>query len=312
MVKNRRYKMEEINLLGKVVMTGKIKAETGLFMGGSTVGLDIGGVDSAVIKDSEGKPYIPGSSLKGKMRSLSEKYEGLATDENRVWIVKPDEKGEKGVSIHLCDKTECKICNIFGRTNGDFSKIDNSRINRISEEKVTIKSTTPTRLIVRDCHFIEESLIPEDIRKDLHGPEEIKKALEDVKKRLDLEWTQVKFENVIDRITSQATPRQIERVPAGAEFNFEMIYNVFNEQDKDNLKQVFKAMELLENDYLGGQGTRGYGKVKFDELKVYWNSKGDYEKGEVDIMKKESINKEYATPAEIVKNFPKIKSEIKE
>jgi CRISPR-associated protein Csm3 len=303
--------MVEINFEGKVLVTGKIKAETGLFMGGSTVGLDIGGVDSAVIKDSEAKPYIPGSSLKGKMRSLSEKDEGLATDENRVWVVKPDEKGKKGISIHLCDEEDCKICNIFGRTNGDFPKIDNSMTNRISRENVTIKSTTPTRLIVRDCHFIEESLIPDDIRKDLHDQEEIKKALEDVKKRLDLEWTQVKFENVIDRITSAANPRQMERVPEGAEFEFEMIYNVFNESDKSNLKDVFMAMELVEHDYLGGSGSRGYGKVKFKDMGVYWNSKADYENGEVDIEKKTPINGEYKTPASIVKNFEVIKEKIK-
>ncbi len=303
--------MGDINLLGKVIISGKIKAETGLHVGGSTVGLDIGGVDSAVIKDSTGKPYIPGSSLKGKMRSLLEKYEGLATDENRVWVVKPDEKGEKGISIHLCDNPTCKVCNIFGRTNGDFPKIDNNRSDRISQAKVTIKSTTPTRVMVRDGSLIEESLIPEDIKKDLHEPEETKKALEEAKKKLDLEWTQVKFENVIDRITSAATPRQVERVPGGTEFTFEIVYNVFEEQDKSNLKQVFKAMELLENDYLGGQGSRGYGKVKFSNISVYWNSKKDYEDGTVDLTKKGGINKNSTTPAEIVNVFGEIVKELK-
>ncbi len=303
--------MEEINLLGKVVMNGKIKAETGLSIGGPTVGLDIGGVDNAVIKDAEGKPYIPGSSMKGKMRSLSEKFEGKATEENRVWVVKPDEKGEKGISIHLCDKKDCKICNIFGRTNGEFSKIDNSKRNKVSDDKVVIKCTIPTRLIVRDCHLIEESLIPEKIRKELKKPEEIRKALEDVKKKLDLEWTQVKFENVIDRITSAANPRQMERVPEGAEFEFGMIYNVFNESDKSNLKEVFKAMELVEHDYIGGSGSRGYGKVKFEGMGVYWKSKKDYEEGDLDLTEEKKINKEYTTPAEIVKNFEEIRKEIK-
>ena len=303
--------MEEISLLGKVVINGKIKAETGLYLGGSTVGLDIGGVDSAVIKDAEGKPYIPGSSLKGKMRSLSEKAEGKATEENRVWVVKPNDKGEKGISIHLCDKEDCKICNIFGRTNGEFLKIDNNKQNRISDEKVVIKSTSPTRLIVRDCPLVEKSLIPEEIIKELHEPEEIKKALEDAKKKLDLEWTQVKFENVIDRITSAATLRQIERVPVGAEFLFELIYNVFGEQDKGNLKQVFKAMELLETDYLGGQGSRGYGKVKFENIGVYWNSKKDYEEGNIDLTEEKKITKKVTTPAEIVRNFEEIRKEIK-
>jgi CRISPR-associated protein Csm3 len=302
--------MEEINLSGKVLMNGKIKAETGLYMGGPTVGLDIGGVDNAVIKDAEGKPYIPGSSLKGKMRSLSEKFEGKAAEGNRVWVVKPNEKGEKGISIHLCDKEDCKICNIFGRTNGEFPKIDNSKQDNVSDDKVSIKCTTPTRLIVHDCHLIEESIIPEKIRKELKNPEEIRKALEDVKKKLDLEWTQVKWENVIDRITSAANPRQMERVPAGTEFEFGMIYNVFNESDKNNLKEVFKAMELLEDDYIGGSGSRGYGKVKFEDIGIYWNSKADYENGDVDIERKVPINKGYETPASIVENFEAIKETI--
>jgi len=121
----------------------------------------------------------------------------------------------------------------------------------------------------------------------------------------------VKWENVIDRITSAANPRQMERVPAGAEFEFEMIYNILNESDKKNLKEVFKAMELLEHDYLGGSGSRGYGKVKFKYLKVYWNSRADYENGDVDIEQKEPINGEYTTPASIVKNFEKIIEKIK-
>jgi len=283
----------EIKLMGKVVITGKIRAETGLSIGGATVGLDIGGVDKPVVKDAEGKPYIPGSSLKGKMRSLLEKNNDLAKDESRVWVVKPNEKGEKGISIHLCNDPDCEVCNIFGRANGEFPKIDNNKRSKISDESVRIENTTPTRLIVRDAVLSGESV--EKLRE----------------LKTDLEFTEVKWENVIDRITSAANPRQIERVPAGAEFEFGMIYNVFNEQDKDNLKQVFKALELVEHDYLGGSGSRGYGRVKFGDIKVYWNSKADYESGDVEIEKKEPINGEYTTPADIVKNFEAIREEIR-
>ncbi len=283
----------EIKLMGKVVITVKIRAETGLSIGGATVGLDIGGVDKPVVKDAEGKPYIPGSSLKGKMRSLLEKSNDLAKDESRVWVVKPNEKGEKGISIHLCDDPDCEVCNIFGRANGEFSKIDNNKRSKISDESVRIENATPTRLIVRDAVLSGESA--EKLRE----------------LKTDLEFTEVKWENVIDRITSAANPRQMERVPAGAEFEFGMIYNVFNEQDKDNLKQVFKALELLEHDYLGGSGSRGYGRVKFEDINVYWNSKADYESGDVEIEKKEPINGEYTTPADIVKNFEAIREEIR-
>lgn len=256
--------MEEIRLLGKVIIKGVIKAETGLAIGGSTAGLEIGGVDNPVIKDAEGKPYIPGSSLKGKMRSLLEKSEGKKPNVNLG-----------GARIHICETEEefsnCVICKIFG----------------LPGEK---QFSEPTRLIVRDASLVEESIT------------------EEMKKNIDLEYTEVKFENVIDRITSAANPRQMERVPAGAKFDFEMIYNVFNEQDKENLKEVFKAMELLENDYLGSSGSRGYGEVRFEGIRIYWNSKEDYEKGTIE--EKEELNKGYETPAKIAQHFGEIKKNI--
>jgi len=282
--------MEEIKLLGKVVIKGIIEAKTGLRIGGSTVGLDIGGVDNPAIKNAEGKPYIPGSSLKGKMRSLLEKAEGLASDDKRVWLVKPDKKGEKGISIHLCNDENCPVCNIFGRTNGEFNKIDYSKPDKVSNEKIKITNTTPTRLIVRDAELIEDSIT------------------EEMKKNLDLEYTEVKFENSIDRITSAANPRQNERVPAGAQFEFEMIYNVFNEQDKENLREVFKAMKLLEDDYLGSSGSRGYGKVEFKDVKIYWNSIKDYERGK--LNEKRIYEMGDRTLKDLLNDFEEIKSQI--
>ena len=179
--------MDEIKLLGKVVIKGIIKAETGLAIGGSTVGMDIGGVDNPVIKDAEGKPYIPGSSLKGKMRNLLEKELGLASNDKRIWIV------ENRISIHMCNDPNCKVCNIFGRTTRDkpYETVAGG------QTKIDKENVTPTRLIVRDAFLTEES------EKWLKGLP------------TDLEYTEVKFENVIDRITSAANPRQTERVPAG-------------------------------------------------------------------------------------------------
>ena len=277
--------MAEINLEGKVVITGEIKAETGLSIGGAGVGLDIGGVDNAVIKDAEGKPYIPGSALKGKMRSLLEKANGLATDDKRIYVVETENK----ISIHMCNDQDCTVCNIFGRTTREkpYSSPSGKKV------KIDKENVTPTRLIVRDAVLTSDSV------------ERLKEL------KTDLEFTEVKWENVIDRVTSAANPRQMERVPEGAIFEFGMIYNVFNESDKNNLKEVFKAMELLEDDYIGGSGSRGYGKVKFEDIGIYWNSKADYESGDVDIEQKEPINMDYKTPASIVKNFEAIKETIK-
>jgi CRISPR-associated protein Csm3 len=244
--------MGDIILQGKIIIIGKIKAETALHIGGSKTGIDIGGVDNTVIKDHEGKPYIPGSSLKGKMRTLLEKSEGLAFDDKRVWQKEPD------ISLHICNEPECTICNIFGRNNGPYKVVkDNSLLN--------INVTTPTRLIVRDAKLIESSIS------------------EDLKNNLELEWTEVKFENSIDRITSAANPRQQERVPRGAEFELEMVYNIYTDTDKARFRKVLKAMQLLEDDYLGGSGTRGYGKVSFQDIKIFWNANSDYETGDTNI-----------------------------
>lgn len=257
-----------MKLLGKAIIEGKIEATTGLHVGGSPTGLEIGGVDNPVIKDPKGIPYIPGSSLRGKMRSLLEKSEGKI----------PNAHIGRGVKIHQCEDEQgysgCPVCKIFG----------------LPGEK---PFSQPTRLLVRDS-FLNKNTITEDMKKNL-----------------DLEWTEVKFENAIDRITSAANPRQTERVPAGAEFEFEMVYNVFDENDKENLGKVFKAMELLEHDYLGGQGSRGYGKVEFKYIKVFWNSSKDYEAGDIDTEKKSPINNGFDTVAKIMGNFDTVKGALK-
>lgn len=90
--------------------------------------------------------------------------------------------------------------------------------------------------------------------------------------------TEVKFENTIDRKTAVAKPRQIERVIAGSKFDFEIFYNLDDikevEKDFENIKQGF---DLLEFDYLGGHGTRGSGRIAFENLSVI-TAVGDFEK----------------------------------
>ena len=89
----------------------------------------------------------------------------------------------------------------------------------------------------------------------------------------DLPYTEIKYENTIDSVTCVANPRQQERVPAGSEFDFRLIYNVENtenmeEEVKRDFENILLMFELLEDDYLGGHGTRGYGRVKFEDLKL--------------------------------------------
>jgi len=226
--------MDKIRLKGKLIIEGEIKAVTGLHIGGAQTGLEIGGVDNIVVRNPiSGQPYIPGSSLKGKMRSLMERRLGLPLN-------REIRKGKPQVRIHECEEAEtyrdCDVCRVFG----------------VAGEK---EFATPTRLYVRDTCLSEKSA--EDLRK-----------LE-----TEYPYTEIKWEAAIDRITSAAVPRQFERVPAGAIFGpLTMVFNFYEgegfsvENDVKLLRRLFEAMELLEDDYLGGMGSRGYGQVKFQRL----------------------------------------------
>ncbi len=222
-----------IQLKGRVFVTFDIEAVTGLHIGGSDTGIEIGGVDKTVIRDPMTKrPYIPGSSLRGKMRSLTEKYLGL-----------PQNQQVGQSRIHSCQDREayleCPVCQIYGVPGErDFA--------------------TPTRLVVRDVMMSKESA--EKLEKEAHT---------------DLPYTEVKTEVSIDRVTSAANPRQMERVPAGTIFSrAELVYSVYEgagcdaKADISRLKDLFLGMQLLEDDYLGGLGSRGSGKVRLLNIQV--------------------------------------------
>jgi CRISPR-associated protein Csm3 len=206
-----------------LIIQGELKCETGLHIGGAAEAIEIGGVDNIVIRDAKsGLPFIPGSSLKGKMRSLIELSDPTASE--NIKEGKP------------CKCGECAPCKIFGVS--------------ASEEMEEGMQKGPTRLIVRDA-------FPTD------GTEEMWKGLEEV-----VGGAEVKWENTINRITSAANPRQMERVPMGSVFRFEMIFSIYDEEDYGNLNVVFEALRRLEDNYLGGSGTRGYGRIKFDNIAV--------------------------------------------
>lgn len=267
-----------MQIQGKVIISGHIKALTGLHIGGASTGLEIGGVDKMVVRNPlNNQPYIPGSSLKGKLRALLERIGGFAREDQRVWV----KRGE--VSMHLCNNPGCYLCTIFGRNNAkNFMPVQNGK------PRFEIKCTTPTRLIVRDGKLIEATLN---------------------NAQTDLPFTEIKWEVGIDRITSAANPRQMERVPAGAEFDFEMVYTVYEATDRSNLKRVFEAMQLLEHDYMGGQGSRGSGQVKFAQLRVDWYPKSFYETGDAGSVVA-AINGEDQTVTKVLENFGQVEQRV--
>ncbi len=100
-----------------------------------------------------------------------------------------------------------------------------------------------------------------------------------MRENLDDEITEVKSENAIDRITSQSNPRTLERVPAGARFRVRMVLDILCEEDKALTARVLEALRLLEDDALGGGGSRGSGRVRLSNLKLNWRSRAFYSEG---------------------------------
>jgi CRISPR-associated protein Csm3 len=109
-----------------------------------------------------------------------------------------------------------------------------------------------------------------------------------MRENLDDELTEVKSENAVDRITSQANPRTLERVPSGARFSFRLVLDVLCDEDKPLLGRVAEGLRLLEDDSLGGGGSRGSGRVRFGGLKLAWRGKDYYAKGRDETVLLES------------------------
>lgn len=202
-----------MKLLKKILLDYKITLVTGLHIGGTNSAIGIGGPDSFVIRNPvSGLPYIPGSSLKGKMRALIEINDGSA------------ENGK------ACTDNTKDAGLLFGTSAGS-------------------KGGQPSRVIVRDAMI---NKVEADKWVDL----------------TDLPYTESKTEVTIDRVTSKAMPRTLERVPAGAIFNGSMVLNVFEGEDEKRLLSILnRALKLVQDDYLGGNGSRGYGQVCIEEIK---------------------------------------------
>lgn len=200
------------HLIKKIRVNTTLELITGLHIGGSSENVEIGGIDNPVIKiaTKKSQPYIPGSSIKGKMRCLLEQIAGRA---------------EVGGNQ--------EIDNLFGSANAS--------------------DPSPAKIIVRDAYLNKDSL------------EKLKNC-----DNLDMLYTETKTEVAIDRKSGTAArsgPRTTERIPAGVSFDVEFVINVW---DSDNTKDLIallkKGIEALENDYLGGSGSRGYGQIKFSKL----------------------------------------------
>jgi len=157
------------------------------------------------------------------------------------------------VRIHQSDRPDDEICLLFGRNPG--------RMERVAGETLETSQATPARLAVFDAPLDAESITPQ------------------MRENLDDELTEVKSENAIDRITSQANPRTLERVPAGARFRSRLVMDVLCEEDAPLFLRVLEGLRLLEDDALGGGGSRGSGRVRFGNLRLVWRGRNHYAAG---------------------------------
>ncbi len=195
-------------MYAKIQIIGIMEVKTGMHIGDSSAFSAIGAVDLPVVKDAKTKlPMIPGSSLKGKMRTL------LAKEYNTKLAAKPDEDAS------------C-LLRLFGSAKKDHVK--------------------RSRVLVSDM-FLQN---------------------EDELRRCGLQsMTEVKFENWINRATAVATPRQIERVIRGSLFDLDIMYEAEEEAEiLEDMEILAEGLRLLRYDYLGGNGSRGYGKVLFRDV----------------------------------------------
>lgn len=227
--------MTDIKLIGRTRITGRIVLQSGLHIGAGKDTIEIGGIDNPVIKHPHTRePYIPGSSLKGKLRFLLEwafqPVYGCVHADGRPW----------GSDDRQKYRPDDPVLRIFG-----------------TSARREVWPAGPTRLVVRDA------FLNDDWRKTVLAR--------------GLSFTEDKTEVVIDRIQGKAYdkigPRQTERVPSGAEFDMEMAFRLYDtgdggEWDRKCLNWLLAGLHLLEQDALGGSGSRGYGRVRFDGLEA--------------------------------------------
>jgi len=275
----------ETLLKGVLEIEMTMECLTGLRIGGGPEMMEIGGVENVVIKDPLTRlPYVPGSSLKGAMRAHYELFSGKPINHEVV-------KAPQRIRIHMCDELDCEICRVFGRTP---EKLEGKKADQIQDNMVYT-----TRLKVDDAYPTEGTI--------------------ERWRRLSPEGVELKYENVLDRMTSRANPRGVERVPKGSEFKITMSYKIFDEKDVENIDVIFQSLKLVEDDYLGGYGSRGYGRVRFKNISMrlkkreYYEDCNDQKKIKIGKIKKDGgdVEEPYNSLEELLTNMKEIINRIK-
>lgn len=206
-------------------ITGQILLLSGLHIGAGETEMHIGGTDNSVVTHPHTRePYIPGSSLKGKVRSLLEMRSGLMANTKGKPLKAKDLQNLRGDA----ENEALAILQLFGTSGADGE---------------VAQKIGPARASFADS------------------------ALSSIwQQEQDMPLTEIKAETAIDRISGTAqggTLRFTERVVAGLSFDFTISIKEM-EGDTDLLGLLLEGLKMLEHDALGGSGSRGYGRVKFE------------------------------------------------
>jgi CRISPR-associated protein Csm3 len=248
-------------MLEKVFLRGTMTALTGLRVGGSEQGLDAAGLEHLVARHALlDEPYVPGSSLRGKLRCSLERLQGIAGPPAGDHVV-----------FGPADDPAHPLVQLFGAAGKDGAGL-------------------PSRVLVRDA------LLTADTRRRL------------ARLRGVLPMTETKAEVCLDRVSAAASPRTVERLPAGAELRFDLVLEVraapeaspeglpaglsraleaqrasrteANGWGRDeDLRWLVTGLALLQDDALGGHGSRGYGRVKIRLDPLALRTRDDYLQG---------------------------------
>src|SRR3974390_2441787 len=140
----------QLQLVGKLILSGELHCETGLHIGAGKGSLEIGGADNPVVKDAFGLPYIPGGPVRARIRSLLENALGLTSPAELVYLSK--RKGQE-VRIHQSDRPDDEICLLFGRNPG--------RMEKFGGDTLESSQATPARLAVYDAPLVADSITPQ-------------------------------------------------------------------------------------------------------------------------------------------------------
>jgi len=234
-----------------IKLQADLVCETSLHIGNQEGGNQPRGLNAPMLQNpvlqinNSYAPYISATSLKGKLRNIAEIL--FEKHLNRKFVDDYDEEKKKRrvLKRHECDSLneakKCAVCCLFGSSSGSGNK---------SNEDVE-NENFDGRLLFRNAPLKQDSA---------------------------LKSSEIKTENKIHRLRQEANPRSIERALRHSIFELEIVYLVHdNENVNKQLSNMIACLRFLENNYLGGNGSRGYGKIKFTNILLNGNKQDSLE-----------------------------------